>query len=370
MIEQSQPEILEGVLRALRARHVPLGIRDYFDALRALHLGFGCGTRQELRKLCIQLWARDDAEVKAIDAVFALIPAGDIEDEAGMLERLLPPDVFEQDRQRRESRGPDRATMNEANAATRSASPNEPRSGVSFNPADEPDGLPLPKLSPMSHGKETYIYRPQTVISQRDLAVALRRLRKMTRTGQSFELDIQSTIEEKCRTGVLKHAVLRPPRRNSASLVVLADVSPSMAPWRPFLQVIAESLQLSRLRSAEILYFSNFPRNWVFRTPALDDRVSFTDIARANPSAPLLVVSDGGTARGRFSPGRLRQTERFLDQAMETFKPIVWINPMPRERWAGTSGAALAKNRHLVVLPLDEESLIRAVDVLRGARSS
>jgi uncharacterized protein with von Willebrand factor type A (vWA) domain len=143
-----------------------------------------------------------------------------------------------------------------------------------------------------------------------------------------------------------------------------------MAPWRPFLQTLVYSLALGQLRTAEMRYFSNFPRSWVFRTAVMRERVSLEQVSRRNAGSALLIISDGGAARGHFSPERVRQTLRFLDRAAEHFRPIVWINPMPRQRWTGTSAAALARQSRAVTLPLNKDSLIRAVDLLRGARES
>ena len=47
------PPLLLGLFRELLANGVPLGVRDYLDALRALQLGFGQDGRQALRDLPI-----------------------------------------------------------------------------------------------------------------------------------------------------------------------------------------------------------------------------------------------------------------------------------------------------------------------------
>jgi uncharacterized protein with von Willebrand factor type A (vWA) domain len=46
---------------------------------------------------------------------------------------------------------------------------------------------------------------------------------------------------------------------------------------------------------------------------------------------------------------------------------VVWINPMPERRWGGSSAAQIAREGPVLMLPLDEENLARAVDHLRGA---
>jgi uncharacterized protein with von Willebrand factor type A (vWA) domain len=145
-----------------------------------------------------------------------------------------------------------------------------------------------------------------------------------------------------------------------------------MAPWRPFLQTLAESLALGKLRSQNLLYFSNVPRKWLFLTPSLDERIHSDEVVRLHGGLPLLIISDAGAARGHYSPQRVRDTAEFTRRAAREwqFRPIVWINPMSHRRWTGTSAGALARQSHLSVLALDKQSLIRAMDVLRGERSS
>jgi uncharacterized protein len=141
-----------------------------------------------------------------------------------------------------------------------------------------------------------------------------------------------------------------------------------MAPWYPFLQTLSASLTFGQLRVAEQFYFSNYPRNWVFRAATLRERVSLEEVSKRNVGAGLLIVSDAGAARGHFSPDRVSQTLAFLDRVSEDLRPIVWLNPMPRFRWDKTSAASLERQSRIVTLPLEKETLIRAVDLLRGVR--
>jgi hypothetical protein len=360
---EASQAILEGVFRELVARQIPLGLRDYLDALRALRSGFGGSTRAELRWLCQRLWARSETDLRAIDLALALIPVTDADDyETRDFERrFLAPQPDGASGKPPQADGPYRPADDGEPVA-------EPRAGIFFAPPGAEAGIPLPRLAAEAPVGETYVFRPQTVIGRRELGIVWRRLRTMTRDGPARELDIPGTIREKCRDGVVARVALKPRRRNTSGVLVLADVSGSMAPWRPFLQVFADSLAPGQLRVAEMFYFSNVPRSWVFETPALDERVEFDAAARQRTDLPLLVLGDAGAARGYFNPQRVRHTRDFLERATRHFRPIVWLNPMPRQRWAGTSASALLRQHGLSMLPLDKESLIRAVDILRGTR--
>jgi uncharacterized protein with von Willebrand factor type A (vWA) domain len=353
--------VLEGVFRELVARHVPLGTRDYLDGLRALNAGFGHGGRDDLRALCHRLWARSDLERRAIDLVFTLVPPPD----------LTGADIAELDQYIGTAVGYAAASRpsSDREPAALSVSDTLARAGARFSGAAEGHGIPIADDPSVRADGENYVLSPQTLFSERQLVVAWRRLRVLTRQGNTRELDIHATIDEKCRTGVLRGVTLRPSRQNISNLLILADVSPSMAPWRPFLGTVQNSLSLGNLCAWQMYFFSNYPRDRLFDSPALEARVRLDDIIEGNrQGAPLLILGDAGAARGGYNPRRVARTAEFVARVSGKFKPVVWLNPMPRLRWHGTSAEALTELPALSVFPLDRDSLIRAIDVLRGER--
>jgi adenosylhomocysteine nucleosidase len=54
-----------------------------------------------------------------------------------------------------------------------------------------------------------------------------------------------------------------------------------------------------------------------------------------------------------------------IAKARSLFPTAVWLNPMPRSRWAGTT-AGLIADGPVPMLPLDAAHLLRAIDILRG----
>jgi uncharacterized protein with von Willebrand factor type A (vWA) domain len=88
-------------------------------------------------------------------------------------------------------------------------------------------------------------------------------------------------------------------------------------------------------------------------------------VLRRHAGAGLLMVSDAGSARGYLNRRRALQTADFLAEARRFFPAIVWLNPMPRARWAGTTAALIAA-RPGAHAALDAAHLLRAIDILRG----
>ncbi len=368
------PPLLLGLFRELKANGVPVGVRDYLDGIEALRLGFGQDSRAALRDLAIALWGRSDEERRLINRWFDVLPAPDdalaaaIDDQLDRLDTTAPehtgaPTAPASRPPAQPGAGTTPAPPTGLSAETTAVQAERAR--VSFAAAREGSGLPIPRLASAPAIDEDYVLTPQPLISPRDMAVLWRRYRRSTRHGPRTEMDLAATLRERCRRGLLCRPVCRPRRSNSARLLILADASPSMDPWRPFLATLAESLPLGRLARAEVRYFSNQPRRQLYATPALTEPEARDDVLRRHAGAALLVVSDAGSARGALNRRRALQTADFLDEARRLFPATVWLNPMPKRRWAGTTAGLIAAGP-VPMLPVDAPHLLRAIDILRG----
>lgn len=354
-----QPLLL-GLFRELVANQVPLGVRDYLDGVRALQFGFGQRDRHCLCNLAQALWARSDEERRLIARYLSAIPLPPAELIAAL---EVQTQVNDSDSPKGSPSG--RSDMSFAGTAAGSPQPRA-RARVSFSGAREGDGLPLPRLTAEPVIAENYILHPHVLISPRNLAVLWRRFRRTTRRGPRTELDITSTIRERCRWGLLQQPVYRPLRSNCVRLLILADTSPSMIPWLPFVAGLDESLQLGLFANAEVLYFSNLPRKQLYATPELTDPQPRDEVLQRFIGGSLLVISDAGSARGYLNRRRVVQTGNFLAEAARLFRSVVWLNPMPRPRWAGTTAGLLAGSPFCSTVPLDTFYLPRVIDILRG----
>jgi hypothetical protein len=365
--------LLYGVFRSLLAHHVPLGVADYLDALRMLKTQVARGdagtvmTRVAVRRLCEVLWARTPDEVRLIARALESIEPP-TEEELGPIaswvERRTAP--------RPGAHGTAPVPMSPLpSLATTTPATTEVSSTVvvTFESVQDPEGVPLPYPVLPVRPPETYVLQPQTVVSPRALAVLWRRFRRMTRSGARTELDLDATIAERLSRGVIDRPVLRARRVNRARLLLLADASASMAPWRPFLDALEDSVRLSRLQSAELWYFTNLPRPTLFRTADLTSAMPAAKIFERFGGASVLIVSDSGAARGALVSRRVTRTTEFLADINRRMQSIVWVNPLPRQRWEGTTAGAVAATKGIAFFPLESTSMIRAVDVLRGLKT-
>jgi hypothetical protein len=350
-----EPElVLRGVFTHLVGNGVPLGMRDYLDALRALRAGHGGYTRARLLWLCRTLWARTEAEARAITLLFDQLPLPS-DDEVAALRG-------EDAREAAPARPPREPAA--APVEPGAEAPAEPGVSVAFAPVAQ-GGVGLPRARAEPASGELFILTPRPVVPLRSLVIVWRRFRAAMRAGPPVELNLEATIDAKCRTGLLAAPVLVPARRNQARVVVLVDASPSMQPWRDLGEVMRASLRQSQLGAWALRFFVNVPDELYaderLRRPEPVDR-----LLREHPDATLLVVSDAGAARGGRGGERAKETARFLARVSPAWRPAAWVNPMPRARWKGTAAERIAALRGVSMFEMTDDGLVQAVDVLRG----
>lgn len=350
---------LEGLYLHLVRNGFPLSVRDFEDALTALRQGHGLHRRDDLRWLCETLWARTDQEVIRLERLFRAFPRPSREEIRALTGEGTRPG---------EAGLPQPSERSPEAPAEAIPEPAQQGPAIDFGAPAE-SGLGLPRAQVSRRADDVFIFTPRPLVSLRALIVAWRRFRLAQRSGPAVELDIEATISEQCRRGMLAEPKLVPARRNQARLAVLVDASPSMVPWRHLNQLVADSLDASQLGHAAIYFFDDTPEEDLYETDARNRPVPLAKALQDHRQCALVVVSDAGAARGRIDRGaRLRVTRHFVEKVRGEWSPIAWLNPMRRSRWSGTTAERIARLPGLGMFELNDDGLIHAVDYLRGKR--
>ncbi|MDY7012512.1 MAG: hypothetical protein SVX43_02730 [Cyanobacteriota bacterium] len=207
-------------------------------------------------------------------------------------------------------------------------------------------------------------------ISQRQMKQSWRYLRRLVRSGKATELDIQATVNQIGRQGLLLNPVLVPRRINRTQLVLFIDRDGSMVPFHRLSHRLAETaLKAGRLGKASVYYFQNCPLDYLYRdlyhqNPELMSHI----LSRLDATwTAAMIFSDAGALRGGLSPKRIALTAAFLEKLRPQVRYLVWLNPMPRDRWAGTTAGEIA--RLVPMFEVSRSGFQQAIDVLRGAVS-
>ncbi|MFN6563858.1 MAG: hypothetical protein RMY28_029235 [Nostoc sp. ChiSLP01] len=204
-------------------------------------------------------------------------------------------------------------------------------------------------------------------ITDRQMKQIWRYLRHPVREGPKIELDVAATINQIGCQGLFVEPVFIPGRVNKSELLLLIDQDGSMVSFHSLSRRLAETaLRGGRLGKSGIYYFHNCPIEYLYHDLHHIEAKLISNIVThicSNRTA-VLIFSDAGAVRGRYSEERYELTQQFLAQMKQRVRYIAWLNPMPKKRWFGTTAAEIA---HLVpMFEVSHEGLQNAIAVLSG----
>ena len=354
--------LLFSVFECLRKSGLPLGVGDYLLALQTLRAGKGLEDLDSLKFLCRLLWAKSREDQELFDDEFARLVEPHLQPIAPRQAATSTEDSIPQS----ESDSDDTIGQTPVSNADGAERP------VLAAPARKQGVLPLSTLggtlgsSAALRAAGSYQLTPRSPISQREMTGIWRHLRRLQRKGPLVDLDVDGTVQSICRNGRLLRPVLRARRRNQARLLVLRDRSASMAPFGFLLDTLVEGIRRGGLLAqTSLYYFDNFPTTVLARhSGGTGHRMLETVLAEHGKGICVLILSDGGAARGTYRTSRVEGSRAFLKRLANFTYLYCWINPLPLRRWRATSAEDVA--RMAPMFPLDREGLIDAVNILRG----
>ncbi|WP_433207228.1 VWA domain-containing protein [Dactylosporangium sp. CS-047395] len=383
------PDFLLEVVAQLRHHQVLVGVDDLRELRACLRGGYGLGSYEDLRDVCVTLWAKSEAEAAVVRAVFARIE--------GLPRWTLPPAPPPSPRPPSPHPPADTDTdaraEAEARAETEDRAPEEPATRVPAQ-VHRVAGLPLP---PRPAEDESLLLVPEYPTTQRQVAQAWRRLARRQREGPPVELDIRATAARYLLYGWEVQPALMPARRNTAALMVLVDRNGSMVPYHDYVDHVVASIELAGgLARMTTAYFHDLPAGRVDRgalatlgpefrpdldrvveeiPPLADGRVYAepqlirplslrTVLQREAPGTGVVVISDAGAARGGFDVVRQHDTIALAKLLAVLARPLVWLNPAAERRWEASDAGRIS--RYVPMFPMTLEGMNAAVEVLRG----
>ena len=224
-------------------------------------------------------------------------------------------------------------------------------------------------------------YRTDVTLDVRNVKLALRRLRQLTRSDGPIELDIDETIDKTCREAGEIELVFRPKRKNNVRLLLLMDVGGTMDPYfEPVSRLLSALHEERALRDFKAYYFHNCVYERVFETAQLTRKQSMltSDLLRTYGERwKLLIVGDGAmhpseltSSRGNINPRLETETSGlvWLDRLGSHFERSVWLNPDDALQWA-MSGTCRTISSLFPMYSLTVDGIEEGVKALVGARA-
>jgi uncharacterized protein len=361
-----------------------LGLSDYMLLLEAMQQGMGVADNNELRDLCAMLWLKNKPQQDQFKVFFEKFSQNQVESYLKALEKKNEskdtlPKTVEENKPQEPTKQPDTPSdfdpKNETTTISQEDKPSESAEGmvtvqwrmdkITSNVGDalNTEGVANERWKPTGKYIMTDNYQP---FSERQLTQQWRRLRRRQVIGMSRNMDIPATIKHAAKQGFFDKPIMNRHFVNDYRLIVLVDCKGSMLAFHALSDLIVDTLK-QELPKTEVYYFRNQPQQYFYGnsnwTQAIEAKDLLFQLAQ-NP-ANILIISDGGAARGTYVTERLQAWWQFFKQIKPIVPNIVWLNPMPQERWAGSTAGYVEKLVRMVAI---EEDLKVVKDIIKNLK--
>ena len=196
-------------------------------------------------------------------------------------------------------------------------------------------------------------FRRDLVLDTRQIAAALRRLRRLTREDGKLVLDLDETIDATARNCGDIEVVLNPERHADVRLLLLLDVGGSMDPHAQLVsRLFSAAHQGGGFKELRSYYFHNCVYQRVFEDAAftkpvqtpellktLDTRWTVVIVGDAYMHPGELTMTSGDWWESARGPSGLTWLARLADR----FPRSAWLNPEPPGLWRSGTIAEIAR---------------------------
>lgn len=217
----------------------------------------------------------------------------------------------------------------------------------------------------------------QIELNTRNLKMALRRLRILTREGVEDELDIDGTIEGTSRNAGYLDIKMQPSRKNRVKVLMLFDVGGSMD---EHIELCSHLFSAARyqFKHLEFMYFHNcvYETLWKDNTRRRERVPTWEVLHKYNRDYKVIFVGDAAmapyeitTPKGSVEHYNEEAGMVWLDRFKAQYPHLVWLNPNMAAYWPYTHSTALIRewsgNR---MFPLTLNGLEQAMKCLKNPK--
>ena len=216
-------------------------------------------------------------------------------------------------------------------------------------------------------------FRRDLVLDTRQIAAALRRLRRLTRDDGRLVLDIDETIDATARNCGDIEVVMNPERHADVRLLLLLDVGGSMDPHAQLVsRLFSAAHQGGGFKELRSYYFHNCVYGRVFEDAGFNKPVQTPELLKTlDAKWTVVLVGDAYMHPGELtmSSGDWWETSRgpsgltWLARLADRFPRSAWLNPEPPGLWRSGTIAEIAR-----VFPMFQLTLGGLDDMVKHLR--
>lgn len=187
-------------------------------------------------------------------------------------------------------------------------------------------------------------------LNVRNMKMALRKLRVLTREGVGEELDIEKTIDRTSKNAGLLDLEFVPSRKNNVKVLMFFDVGGSMEDHVELCSRLFSAAK-HEFKHLEFYYFHNciYEAVWKNNARRFSERIpTFSVLNKYNGDYKCVIVGDasmspwelvypnGSVEHNNDEPGLL-----WLSRVKAKYPFTVWLNPVPRDEWKWTESIGM-----------------------------
>jgi uncharacterized protein with von Willebrand factor type A (vWA) domain len=207
-------------------------------------------------------------------------------------------------------------------------------------------------------------YRSDLILDVRQVKIALRRVRQLSRIGPEDELDLEKTIDATAKNAGDIELLWTRSRKNAVKLLLLMDVGGSMEPFAELCSLLFSAAHTSsHFKDFRYYYFHNCIYESVYRDVETQDQLSTDYLLRTlEPDYKVILVGDARMAITELTEryGAIYYYQRndtpgmvWLKRIADHFTHCVWLNPEGGRFWNHPTVSLIGKMFPMYELNID-----------------
>ena len=212
-------------------------------------------------------------------------------------------------------------------------------------------------------------------LETRNMKMALRKLRILSREGRTEEIDLDKTIKSTSKNGGMLEVEMVPSKKNVVKVLLLFDIGGSMDDHIALCSQLFSAAKYE-FKHLEFYYFHNclYENVWQQNERRWEEKVPTESILNTyNDDYRVVYVGDASMSPYEIF-SRMGSVEHYneesgqvwLKRMIEQFPYFVWLNPVPKSEWKYTESIGMVqkimKNR---MFPLTIKGIEEAVEMLQ-----
>ena len=192
----------------------------------------------------------------------------------------------------------------------------------------------------------------EVIINTRNIKMALRRLRKLTREGNKDEFDLTNTINSTAKNAGYLNIKYRAEKKNSVRVLLLIDIGGSMDDHAKNCEEVFSAAK-TEFKSLDYFYFHNciYEKLWKKNDRRFSDNISTDSILKIyNKNTKIIIIGDalmspyeitypgGSVEHWNDKPGSY-----WINKITNYFDKIVWLNPEEQFNWKYSQSTSILK---------------------------